>query len=196
MPPTAIPRALRSAYEIHEWRHATAILQQDFPAEWSDTCDVLGRFRLCKSYIAQPGGRKSPVSNWIDSELYQKGWREKQFDTAVVVDGATSASPTHAVDCFKNQIALEIEWNNKAPFFDRDLNNFRLLFELRVISVGVIVTRCDELQQVFKQLNRGQSYGASTTHMSKLLPKLDGGGGGGCPVLVFGIRDALYDTFR
>jgi hypothetical protein len=28
--------------------------------------------------------------------------------------------------------------------------------------------------------------------MSKLLPKLEGGGGGGCPVLVFGIRRSLY----
>ena len=32
----------------------------------------------------------------------------------------------------------------------------------------------------------------STTHMSKLLPKIDGGAAGGCPVLVFGISSALY----
>jgi len=32
-------------------------------------------------------------------------------------------SPTHKVDCYKNRIALELEWNNKDPFFDRDLNN-------------------------------------------------------------------------
>lgn len=90
-------------------------------------------------------------------------------------------------------MGLEIEWNNKDPFFDRDLNNFRLLFELRVISVGVIVTRCDSLQNIFERLGRGKSYGASTTHMSKLLPKIDGGGGGGCPLMVFGIKDVLYD---
>ena len=34
------------------------------------------------------------------------------------------------------RLALEIEWNNKDPFFDRDLNNFRLLFDLRAIQVG------------------------------------------------------------
>ena len=28
--------------------------------------------------------------------------------------------------------------------------------------------------------------------MSKLLPRLNGGGGGGCPILVFGIRERLY----
>ena len=123
----------------------------------------------------------------------QKGWDEKHFDTSVVVDGVHTDSPTHAVDCFKNRVALEIEWNNKDPFFDRDLNNFRLLFELRVISVGVIVTRCDALQDIFAKLKRGSSYGASTTHMGKLIPKIEGGGGGGCPVLVFGIKETLYD---
>ncbi len=62
---------------------------------------------------------------------------------------------------------------------DRNLNDFRLLFELRAISVGVIITRCDELQAIFDTLGRGKSYGFSTTHMAKLLPRIEGGGGGG-----------------
>lgn len=194
MPISALPKIIQDNYEIHEWRHASAIFERDFPVEWVDVCDVLSRFRLCNSFINTPGGRKSKVSEWIDSELYKRGWLEKHFDTSVVVDGLTVDSPTHAVDCFKNRVALEIEWNNKDPFFDRDLNNFRLLFELRVISVGIIVTRCDALQSIFAQLGRGSSYGASTTHMGKLLPKIEGGGGGGCPVLVFGIKETLYDT--
>ena len=69
---------------------------------------------------------------------------------------------------------------------------FLLLFDLRVISVGVIITRTDELQDIFDGLERGDSYGMATTHMSKLLPKLEGGGGGGCPVLVFGITKKVY----
>ncbi|MFZ2028988.1 MAG: BglII/BstYI family type II restriction endonuclease, partial [Vitreimonas sp.] len=81
---------------------------------------------------------------------------------------------------------------NKDPFFDRDLNNFRLLFDLRVIDAGVIVTRCDHLQEIFNALGKGASYGQSTTHMSKLVPKAQGGSGGGCPVLVFGISRKLY----
>ena len=120
------------------------------------------------------------------------GWRERDFKTQILVDERAIDSPTHKVDCFKNGIALEIEWNNKDPFFDRDLNNFRLLFDLRAVSVGVIVTRCDDLQDIFDELGKGSSYGQSTTHMSKLLPKLEGGGGGGCPVLVFGITKRLY----
>ncbi|MEW6776378.1 MAG: BglII/BstYI family type II restriction endonuclease [Bdellovibrionota bacterium] len=188
-----LPALLRKHYEIHEWKHACAILETDFPAEWADILDVLTRFRVKKSWIAQGGGSKTELAKWIDGELGKKGWREKQFDTKITVDKVSTSSPTHKVDCFKNGIALEIEWNNKDPFFDRDLNNFRLLFDLRVISVGIILTRCDELQEIFDSLGRGSSYGNSTTHMSKLLPRINGGGGGGCPLLIFGITKRLYD---
>jgi hypothetical protein len=193
MPISAFPSFIRKNYEIHEWRHASAILQHDFPDEYSDICDVLTRFRLKKSFISVGGGRKSPVANWIDGEFYKRGWVEKNFDTKISVDQSEIESPTHSVDCFKNRVALEIEWNNKDPFFDRDLNNFRLLFDLRAISLGVIITRRDELQEIFKKLGRGASFGASTTHMSKLLPRIQGGGGAGCPILAFGISKELYE---
>ena len=153
---------------------------------------VLTEFRLKKSWITKPGGRKSKVSEYIDNYLYKRGWVEKEFRTQVVVDDNTMDTPTHKVDCFKNRVALEIEWNNKDPFYDRDLNNFRLLFDLWAISVGVIITRCDELQEIFNALGRGASYGASTTHTGKLLPRIEGGSGAGCPILVFGISKSLY----
>ena len=108
------------------------------------------------------------------------------------MDGREFESPTHSVDCFKGRVGVEVEWNNKDPFYDRDLNNFRLLFDLRVIDVGVIITRASELQTIFEALGKGASYGASTTHHSKLWPRLEGGGGGGCPVLTFAITSALY----
>lgn len=183
---------LHELYEIHEWRHASAVVIKDFADEWLEICQVLSEFKLLKSRVLLPGGSKSLIAAAIDRPLTHLGWREKEFATAIRVDGETVESPTHKVDCFKNKVGLEIEWNNKDPFFDRDLNNFRLLFELRALSVGVIVTRCDELQAIFNKLGRGKSYGNSTTHMSKLLPRINGGGGGGCPVLVFGIRKKLY----
>lgn len=187
------PKFVLDNYEVHQWRHACAILAKDFPQEFKDLIDVLTRFRLKKSWITIGGGNKSKISTWIDGELIKKGWMAKNFDTKIVVDEQTLESPTHEVDCFKNRIALEIEWNNKDPFYDRDLNNFRLLFDLRVISVGIIITRCDDLQTIFNELGRGSSYGMSTTHMSKLLPRILGGGGAGCPLLVFGIRKTLYE---
>jgi hypothetical protein len=180
-------------YTVHEWRHATAILRTDFPGEFTQVCNVLEGFRLRRDWITVGGGRKSKVSEWIDRALGEFGWVPKRFDTKITIDGNVLESPTHEIDCFKNGVALEIEWNNKDPFYDRDLNNFRLLFDLRAISVGVIVTRTDELQEIFDSLGRGASYGASTTHLSKLLPRIQGGGGGGCPLLVFGIKKSLYE---
>jgi len=188
-----IPRSIRKKYEIHEWKHASAILAADFPDEWKDIIDLLEQFKFCKSWITVGGGRKTKVAEAIDSFLFNRGWVEKEFSTSVKVDDRIMESPTHKVDCYKNKVGLEIEWNNKDPFFDRDLNNFRLLFELRAISVGVIITRCDDLQDIFNDLGRGASYGSSTPHLSKLIPRIEGGGGGGRPLLVFGISKKLYD---
>ncbi len=187
-----LPQSIRENYEIHEWRHACAVLSEDFPIQLAEIIDVLNRFKLRRSDIQKAGGRKSPISEWIDTSLYNKGWKERKFDTAVKIDSSELETPTHAIDCVKGRVGLEIEWNNKDPFYDRDLNNFRLLFDLRVISVGVIITRCSHLQKIFKDLGKGSSYGASTTHMEKLLPRIYGGGGGGCPLLVFGISNNLY----
>jgi hypothetical protein len=188
-----IPPTLRDLYEVHQWRHACAVLKQDFPSEFSDIVEVLGRFRLPKSGLVKGGGNENPAtSGWFGDEFQKKGWKQTEFDVRIKVDQTENLSPTHSIDCYKNRVGLEIEWNNKDPFFDRDLNNFRLLHSINVVSVGIIVTRCDHLQSLFNALSRGKSFGASTTHMSKLLPKIEGGGAGGCPVLVFGISKKLY----
>lgn len=187
-----IPKVIRNKYEIHEWRNALAILAGAHSEEWKEIVEVLKNFRLLRSDVIVPGGRKSPVANKLDKHFYRLGWIEKGFDTSIKVDQEVFKTPTHKVDCFKNRVALEVEWNNKDPFYDRDLNNFRLLFDLRAIDVGIIVTRCDELQKIFDGLGKGKSYGSSTTHMSRLLPRIEGGGGGGCPIAVFGIRRETY----
>jgi hypothetical protein len=187
-----LPQFVRDNYEFHDWKHASAILSQDFVSEWSDLLALLQDLRLRKSWIAVGGGNKFKLASYVGGFLATCVWVEKQVQTAIEVDGHTLDSPTHKVDCFKNGIALEIEWNNKDPFFDRDLNNFRLLFDLRAVRVGVIRTRADELQDISRDLGRGSSHGMSTTHMSKLLPRIEGGGGAGCPLMVFGIKKSLH----
>lgn len=193
MPTThLIPTDVAEIYEAHEWRNAAGVLTTATPAEWAEILVALRAFRLMRSEVVAKGKNRSKIVDRLETPLKAMGWVETQFKTGIVVDGTATPSPTHKVDCFKNGVALEVEWNNKDPFFDRDLNNFRLLYDLRVIQVGVIVTRADHLQDLFNKLGKGKSYGNSTTHMSKLLPRLDGGSGGGCPVLVFGITDKLY----
>lgn len=187
-----VPDDLKALYHVDEWRNAAGVLAMACPAEWADIIRVLREFRLLKSEVLIGGGNRSPISRRIDGGFYALGWVAKKFSTAIVVDADRVDSPTHKVDCFKGRVALETEWNNKDPFFDRDLNNFRLLLDLRAIDVGVIVTRGTELQQIFKRLGKGSSYGNSTTHREQLVPRLDGGGGGGCPVLAFAFKEGLW----
>ncbi|HXW25017.1 MAG TPA: BglII/BstYI family type II restriction endonuclease [Xanthobacteraceae bacterium] len=187
-----VPADLRKLYRVYEWRNAAGVLKTACPKEWADIVSVLREFRLYRSEIEKEGGNRSPISRRLDGAFYKRGWAEKNFATAILVDETRVDSPTHSVDCFKGRVAVEVEWNNKDPFFDRDLNNFRLLFELRAIDAGVIITRATELQKIFKRLGKGSSYGAATTHHEKLLPRLDGGGGGGCPVLAFAMSEHLF----
>jgi hypothetical protein len=188
-----VPEDLRELYSIHEWRNGLAVLSAACPVEWADIIAVLREFRLYNTEIATPGGRKSLIADRLDGGFKKLGWKEKRFDTRILIDGEEHVSPTHEVDVLKNRVALEVEWNNKDPFFDRDLNNFRLLFDLRVIDVGVIITRHTELNELFVEVGRDKgSYGQSTTHLNKLLPRLEGGGGGGCPVVAIAIRRAAY----
>lgn len=187
-----VPTDIAESYEVHEWRNAVGVLQTACPTEWQEVQSALRKFQLLRSEVLAPGKNRSSIVARLEQPLKDDGWIETQFDTAIVVDGEERPSPTHKVDCFKGRVALEVEWNNKDPFYDRDLNNFRLLFDLQVIDVGVIITRCRELQKIFDKLGKGKSYGNSTTHMGKLLPRLRGGAGGGCPIVVFGISERIY----
>lgn len=188
-----VPPDIRERFHVKEWRNATGVLATACPEEWADVQAVLRGFRLLRSEILVGGGNRSLISQRIDTAFYARGWQEKGFATSIAVDSHKYDSPTHAVDCLKGGVAVEMEWNNKDPFFDRDLNNFRLLFDLRAIQVGIIITRSWELQALFKQLGKGESYGKATTHHERLWPKLEGGGGGGCPVLTFAIRPSTYE---
>ena len=48
---SSLSEFIRDHYEIHEWKHATAILEKDFPDQWRDIIEVLTSFRLRKSSV-------------------------------------------------------------------------------------------------------------------------------------------------
>jgi hypothetical protein len=189
-----IPEALRARFRFEERNHATAILASDFPQEYADILACLDAFTLKRSEIVVGGKGRSAIPITIDGFLEERGWLEKKFDIKITADGRPIPIPTHKIDNFKNRVGVEVEWNNKTEFFDRDLNNFRLLNGLNVLSVGVIITRTSELQELFDRLGIGAKYGQSTTHWNKLIPKIDGGGAGQCPVLMIGLGTECYDA--
>lgn len=189
-----IPAKLRKKYRFEERHHATSILATDFKEGFEDLLGCLDAFCLKKSDILTPGGGRSPIPRAIDGFLVKRGWAEKRFDIEITVDKKPIPIPTHKIDNFKSRVGVEVEWNNKTEFYDRDLNNFRLLWEMRVLSVGVIITRLSELQHLFDGLGKGESYGNSTTHWDKLIPKVESGGAGGCPLLLVGMGMNCYDS--
>jgi hypothetical protein len=189
-----IPEALRGRFRFEERNHAAAVLAADFPNEFADIVACLTAFTLKRSEIVVGGGGRSAIPIAIDGFLVNRGWTEKKFNIEITADGNQIPIPTHKIDNFKNRVGVEVEWNNKTEFYDRDLNNFRLLNGLNVLSVGVIITRVSELQTLFDSLGIGQKYGPSTTHWNKLIPKIDGGGAGQCPILMVGIGTDAYDA--
>ena len=43
-----LPVDIREKFEVHEWKHACAVLASDFPEQWQDIIDVLRGFRCAK----------------------------------------------------------------------------------------------------------------------------------------------------
>jgi len=107
-----IPRDITERYHVREWRNATGILTTACGEEWKEMLAVLRGFKLLRSEIVVGGGNRSLISRRIDGAFYKLGWTEKAFATAITIDEQTFDSPTHAVDCFKKGVALEVG----APF--------------------------------------------------------------------------------
>lgn len=199
-----IPADLQKLYEIHDFRHASAILYSEFPNEFKEICNALRKFRFTKVDVTTAGGNESHIPKKF-SALLRPSWKEQQLRAKLVVDdGQVISQDTHKIDYMKGRIALDVEWNSKDQTYDRDLYAFRTFFEFNKISVGVIITRSNELDPWFATLGKNDEsigkvreikakYGASTTHIGKLLPRLHAGRHGGCPILVFGITPRLLD---
>ena len=183
---------VKENYEIHEFGNASAIFKHDYPTEFNELKSSLENFTLKKSNLIAGGGGKSKIPPTFEDPLYKNGWIEKNFDISISLDGVENKIETHKIDCFKSKIGIEVEWNNKTEFYDRDLNNFRVLHSLNALDLGIIITRCDELNDIFDTLNIKSKYGSSTTILSKLLFKVRSGSLGGCPLLIFGIKKSLY----
>lgn len=200
-----IPEDVQRLYEIHDYRHAAAILANEFPEEFSEICSALKEFRFSVMDITTAGGNESAIPKRVSGLLRPKGWIESKLKASLRVDDEEIQHDTHKVDYLKGRVAFDLEWNSKDQTFDRDLFAFKTFFDYNKISVGVLLTRSNELDPFFANLGSyagsgGQvreyksKYGASTTHMGKLLPRLRAGRNGGCPVLVFGITPRLLES--
>ncbi|MCG6883577.1 MAG: restriction endonuclease [Silicimonas sp.] len=161
-------RDLQSAgFDVLTRNHAEAILAHDFPRDLELLVRVLLEFRIPLSEVVSGGGGEAGLTQRLRHELSDLNWRKHSFSVETVVDGRARAGISHEVDHVKfaeaGALALEIEWNNKDPFFDRDLENFQRLHALSAISVGVIVTRGASMQAAFLDRITGWMQAAGLT---------------------------------
>src|SRR4051812_4302123 len=151
--------ALRAkGFTVQTVSHAEAILRGDFPEVAAQLEAILLQSHLPIEEIIGSGGGETKGTQRLRRALAEKGWRKHNFTVDRVIDGRKLESRSHEIDHVrdfdKGTVALEIEWNNKDPFFDRDLENFKRLHADGAISLGVIVTRGPDLQEGLRGLVR------------------------------------------
>ena len=219
-----IPDEVLERYNMYSYGHAIEILSFAFKDEWQDIIHALQNFSLTEEDILLAGGNESTIPKKFDNILYPAGWREIRITGDLTVKKYQRRSETfrrglfdsvpvetleikgyidgHNIDFVKNRVAFDLEWNSKDQTFDRDLLAIRTYFDCGIIDVGVIVTRSQSLNNVFNQLGEKYSkplkakYGASTTWMGKLIPRLESRRNGGCPVLAIGITSKCVTGFK
>jgi len=146
----------KKGFSILTLHHAEAILNQDMPDAAKELEKVLLDINIPVDEIIRGGGGEGQLTQRLRKALENDGWNKHQFEIKKIIDGEEKESITHIIDHVKKfpkgTFVLEIEWNNKDPFFDRDLENFKRLHADGVISIGAIITRGSSLQDAFRDI--------------------------------------------
>lgn len=142
---------LREAgFDIRVSYHADAILKEHFPEAVAELERLFLDIEIPIEEVIKGGGGEAKVTQRLRRALHEIGWRKAKFLVEKSINDRTTFAQSHEVDHTKTfehgTIALEIEWNNKDPFFDRDLENFNRLHADGAISIGMIITRGASLQ--------------------------------------------------
>jgi hypothetical protein len=144
----------KRGFKIAFHSHSKAILDADFPDVVRELEDILAHAAIPIEEIIASGGGETKGTQRLRRALKENGWRKHKFVVRRTIDDEERESQSHEVDHFRRfdagTVALEIEWNNKDPFFDRDLENFKRLHADGAISLGIIVTRGADLQRSMK----------------------------------------------
>lgn len=200
---TLIPESIAWKYEFYNFNSALEILTQSHPNEFAEIVQTLEHFEIKIEDILEKGGNESRIPKKFNGLLRPLGWNEVEISGDLIVrllEGKKRKAVSreillkefisgHKIDYVKGDVAIDLEWNSKDQTFDRDLYAFRTFYECGVITCGVIVTRGESLNQIFSALGNEvkNKYGASTTWMGKLIPRLHARRHGGCPLLAVGL---------
>lgn len=138
-------------FQVLTLHHAEAILTHDMPQAIVELEQALLSIEIPAEELVRGGGGEGELTQRLRRTLSgDYGWVKHNFVIEKIVDGERKESISHEIDHVRRgeagTLVLEIEWNNKDPFFDRDLENFKRLHADGVISIGAIITRGVDLQ--------------------------------------------------
>lgn len=207
-----IPDVIAGKYEFYNFNSALEILTQSYPKEFGEIVQTLERFEIRIDDILEKGGNESNIPKKLNELLRPLDWKEIEISgdlTVRLLEGKKRKEvyqefalkefiSGHKIDYVKGNVAIDMEWNSKDQTFDRDLYAFRTFYECGVITCGVIVTRSEAMNHIFATLGSDvkKKYGASTTWMGKLLPRIHARRHGGCPLLVVGLTPDTVSDWR
>ncbi len=160
-------------FEILALHHAEAILKHDMPKAVDEIEEVLSEAYIPIEEIVYGGGGEGGLTQRLRKKLsHDFNWKKHNFEIKKIIDGVEKESISHEIDHVKKfdagTFALEIEWNNKDPFYDRDLENFKRLHADGVISIGAIITRGPSLQDSLRDLIESFAYREKINNISVL----------------------------
>lgn len=136
-----IPQDIKRSYEIHDFKHAAAILAKEFPEAFDEICQALRKFRFTVEDVITPGGSESQIPKRFSAILRPLGWKEEQLTAKVIVSDQEVSHDTHKVDYIKGRIALDLEWNSKDQTYDRALDALKGFFRYGRISAAILIVR-------------------------------------------------------
>lgn len=159
-------RLKERGFDILPLHHAEAIVTMDMAGAENDLETVLLDLTIPVTEIVAGGGGEARLTQRLRRGLAERGWSKRNIRVRKTVRWAEYeeerevASLSHEIDHVKafgpqaSVFALEIEWNNKDPFFDRDLESFKRLHAEGAVSVGGLITRGESLQNDMRTILR------------------------------------------
>ena len=165
----------KKGFQIRALHHAEAILKHVMPDAAEEIEAVLLDVSVPIEELVRGGGGEGLVTQRIRRSFSgNHKWKKHVFEIKKIVDGEQKESVSREIDHVKvfpgGTIALEIEWNNKDPFYDRDLENFKRLHAEGAISIGGLITRGKSLQDALQDYLEEFAVKHDIDSVEKLLP--------------------------
>lgn len=153
-------------FDDYSYRHGKEILFLQHKQELNEINHVL------KNLQKFPHGRDKNVTpaEYIASAFEKQGWKKEH-------EIELSPQKRDSVDLFKNRVAIEQEYSKYETLF-RDFFRLILLYDERLIDVGVIITYSKKAfknwEREYRSTRKVKPYSASRASLDRIKDFLEG----------------------